>query len=49
MERWRTDYTPTAMNAVMYRAFLEPGAFLMQRKMLLGIKARAEGAFGETA
>jgi hypothetical protein len=43
VERWRADYTPTVMNAVFYRAFLEPGAFLMQRKMLLGIKARAEG------
>ena len=42
VERWRADYTPTVINAVFYRAFLEPGAFLMQRKMLLGIKARAE-------
>jgi hypothetical protein len=42
VERWRADYTPTVMNAVFYRTFLEPGAFLMQRKMLLGIKARAE-------
>ena len=42
VERWRADYTPTVMNAVFYRVFLEPGAFLMQRKMLLGIKARAE-------
>ncbi len=43
VERWRADYTPCVKNAVFYRAFLEPGAFLMQRKMLLGIKARAEG------
>jgi hypothetical protein len=43
-ERWRAGYTPTALNTIFYRAFLEPGAFLMQRKMLLGIKARAEGA-----
>jgi len=43
VERWRAVYTPTVINAVFYRAFLEPGAFLMQRKMLLGIKARAEG------
>ena len=42
VERWRADYTPTVKNAVFYRAFLEPGAFLMQRKMLLGIKTRAE-------
>ena len=44
VERWRADYTPTVKNAVFYRAFLEPGAFLMQRKMLLGIKTRAERA-----
>jgi hypothetical protein len=43
VERWRADYTSTVMNTAFYRAFLEPGAFLMQRKMLLGIKARAEG------
>ena len=42
VERWRANYTPTVMNAAFYRVFLEPGAFLMQRKMLLGIKARAE-------
>ena len=42
VERWRADYTPTTVNAVFYRVFLESGAFLMQRKMLLGIKARAE-------
>jgi hypothetical protein len=42
VERWRADYAPNVMNAVFYRAFLEPGAFLMQRKMLLGIKARAK-------
>jgi hypothetical protein len=32
------------MNTFFYRVFLEPGAFLMERKMLLGIKERAEGA-----
>jgi hypothetical protein len=49
VERWHADYTPTATNAVFYRALLEPGAFLMQRKMLLGIKARAEAARSRAA
>ena len=44
VERWRADYASSVKNAVFYRAFLEPGAFLMQRKMLLGIKTRAERA-----
>jgi hypothetical protein len=40
--RWRADWAPTVQNTLFYRAFLEPGAFLMERKMLLGIKERAE-------
>lgn len=42
IERWKADWTPTLPNNVFYRAFLEPGAFVMEHKMLLGIKARAE-------
>jgi hypothetical protein len=42
VERWRADWTPRLLNNVMYTGFLEAGAFLMQRKMLLGIKQRAE-------
>lgn len=42
IERWRADWNPTAQNQVFMRAFLEPGAFVMERKMLLGIKERAE-------
>lgn len=45
IERWRADWNPSLQNAVFMRGFLEPGAFLMERKMLLGIKARAERAF----
>jgi hypothetical protein len=41
--RFRADWASSAQNALFYRAFLEPGAFLMGRKMLLGIKERAEG------
>jgi hypothetical protein len=40
--RFRADWGSNVQNAIFYRAFLEPGAFLMGRKMLLGIKARAE-------
>ncbi len=40
--RLRAGWAPTVTNALFYRAFLEPGAFLMERKMLLGIKERAE-------
>lgn len=42
IERERIDYSPSLYNAIYMRAFLEPGAFLMARKMLLGIKQRAE-------
>jgi hypothetical protein len=44
IERFRCDYNPTPMNTFFYRAILEPGSFIMERKMLLGIKERAEGA-----
>jgi hypothetical protein len=46
VERWRVDWAPSVQNTIAYRAFLEPGAFLMERKMLLGIKARAEQLAG---
>jgi hypothetical protein len=42
VERFRADWAPTVQNTINYRGFVEPGAFLMERKMLLGIKARAE-------
>lgn len=42
IERWKTDWNPSFKNDLFYRLFLEPGAFLMERKMLLGIKQRAE-------
>lgn len=42
IERFRADYNPSPQNTLFYRVFLEPGAFLMERKMLLGIKERAE-------
>ena len=50
VERWQADYGSGLMNTLIYRLFMEPGAFVMQRKMLLGIKHRAEKsvATGET-
>lgn len=42
VERFRADYNPSLTNDLFYRALLEPGSFIMQRKTLLGIKARAE-------
>jgi hypothetical protein len=46
IERWKTDWSPSLQNNVFYRMFMEPGAFLMERKMLLGIKQRAEALVG---
>ena len=42
VERWLSDWNDSLQNRVFYRLFLEPGAFIMERKMLLGIKERAE-------
>jgi hypothetical protein len=40
--RWRLDYTPTRSNDVMWKSFVEPINFVMERKMMLGLKHRAE-------
>ena len=42
IERFRLDWNPSLVNSIAYRAFLEPASFVMERKMLLGIKQRAE-------
>ncbi len=42
IERWRAEWGPGLLNQIIYWVFLEPGAFIMERKMLLGIKQRAE-------
>jgi hypothetical protein len=42
VSRWLADWNPSLLNSIFYRVFLEPIAFLMERKMLLGIKERAE-------
>lgn len=47
IERFQLDYSPSPAATLFYRVFLEPGSFIMERKMLLGIKARAECRAGE--
>jgi len=42
--RCRSDYQPTMTSVVMNQVFLEPIHFIMERKMLLGIKQRVEQA-----
>jgi len=42
VERFRADWNEAPHNTLFYRVFLEPGSFVMERKMLLGIKERAE-------
>jgi hypothetical protein len=40
--RQRLDWNPNLLNTMAYRVFMEPVSFVMARKMLLGIRARAE-------
>ena len=40
--RWRADYAPSLAGRLANHYLLEPIHFIMERKMLLGIKARAE-------
>jgi hypothetical protein len=43
IERFRMDWGPeTFANNLFYRGILEPGSFIMERRMLLGIKERVE-------
>jgi len=44
ISRYRPGYTPRFGNDLAYRGFVEPISAVMQRKMLLGIKARAVAA-----
>jgi hypothetical protein len=47
--RSRDDYPPTLANVVIWRLITEPVHFVMERKMLLGIKQRAEAAVVQLA
>jgi hypothetical protein len=49
IERFRLDWNPTLANNVAFGFFLEPAAFLMERKMLLGIKERVEATLKSPA
>jgi hypothetical protein len=40
--RWRLDYTPTRAHDIMWKTFVEPINFVMERKMMHGLKKRAE-------
>ncbi len=42
IERWRCDWSAGPLAWVLMRLFAEPGAFMIERKNLLGIKERAE-------
>jgi hypothetical protein len=43
ISRWNDDYSPGLKNRLSYGpCFMEPIEFSMSRKMLLGIKKRAE-------
>ncbi len=47
IERLRADWPDDWRRTLLIRAYLEPGTFIMQRRMLLGIKERAERAWAE--
>ena len=40
--RWRQGYEPTLGNIIMWRFLTDPITFVMERKLLQGIKVRAE-------
>ena len=40
--RFRQRFKPTLSNWITWRVFVDPISFVMERKMLQGIKARAE-------
>lgn len=42
--RNRRDYKPSLANFVMWQVITEPAHFIMERKMLLGIRQRVEAA-----
>jgi len=42
--RSRTDYKPSPSNVLIWRIFTDPISFVMERKMLQGIRARAEAS-----
>jgi hypothetical protein len=49
ISRWRFSHRPSIGMSIAYRLFLQPIACVMQRKMLLGIKQRAENTAARPA
>ncbi len=47
--RDRTDYVPTLRQFLAWRLLIDPIHFVMERKMLLGLKQRAEAGAGGRA
>ncbi len=45
IERFHADWQPSPWRTLLIRTLFEPGTFLMQRGMLLGIRERAERAW----
>lgn len=43
--RFRSSYSPGIGNILLQRIFVEPTSLFMQKKMLIGLKQRAEGTF----
>ena len=42
--RWRQDYQPTLGNVIGWRLVTDPITFVMERKLLQGIKLRVESS-----
>jgi len=43
--RFRSSYSPTPVNILLQRIFVQPTSLFMQKRMLIGIKQRVEGNF----
>lgn len=46
--RSRLDYNPSTMNTLVWRVFTEPIGFVMERKMLLGVRQCAEDRYQDS-
>ena len=49
IQRFRFGAGPRLLGKILYTALIEIPHFVMERKMLLGIRARAEQAYAESA
>ena len=47
--RWRGDWKPSLLRSLIHYCVFEPAHFIMEQKMMRGIKARAEQAGVEVA